>query len=129
VAELDKLLAILDGTDHWSRVEAIGDLRELGDRAAIPALIEVLEDEQHECWHTQTEAITALVALGATESAPALIAALTRARDPDTRIHAAEALATLRIAQAHVALRMIATRERDSDVGRAARKALDDLVK
>ena len=89
------LLELLEGGDHWQRVEAIASLGQLGDAAAVPALIKIVGDQQFECWHTRVEAIDALAALGAVEAAPHL-RAIVRDSDPDIREHALDALKQLR---------------------------------
>lgn len=127
-SELDELLAVLAGREHWPRVEAIEALGAGGHAAAVPALLEVVGDDAFECWHTKAAALRALAALGARD-AGALMQTVVRdtAQDPDVRIAAAEALGALGDPDAAVALRSVAARERGNDVGKAAREALANL--
>jgi HEAT repeat protein len=126
---VEELLRVLDGRDHWARVEALEKLGALGDAAALPHLADLLEDER-ECRHTRGAAIASVVALRAAES-PELLRALKRTllydEDAEVRTAAAAALGELGFRGAAGALRHVATRGEDPDLARAAAHALAKL--
>jgi len=126
---VEELLRVLEGRDHWARVEALEKLGALGDLAALPHLAGVLEDER-ECRHTRGAAIAALVALRAAES-PELLRALKRTvlydEDVEVRTAAAAALGELGFRGASGALRHVATRGEDPDLASACAHALAKL--
>jgi HEAT repeat protein len=97
------------GEEHWRRVEELESLA--GDRAAVPSLIAVLEEDEKECWHTKTAAIRSLVVTG--EGGPAILKTLARDTDPDVRQAAIEALGALRFTQASKMLKRICDDEND----------------
>jgi len=126
---VEELLRVLDGRDHWARVEALEKLGALGDAAALPHLAGVLEDGK-ECRHTRGAAIASLVALRAAET-PELLRALKRTllydEDSEVRAAAATALGELGFRGAAGALRHVAAREKEPDLARAAAHALAKL--
>jgi HEAT repeat protein len=84
------------GEEHWRRVELLESLA--SDRAAVPTLIAVLEEDEKECWHTKTAAIRSLVTLG--DGGAAILKTLARDADPDVRQAAIDGLGALRFVQA-----------------------------
>jgi hypothetical protein len=69
------------GREHWERVEGLEATGATGDRAAVPALVSIVVDENgKECWHTKTAALRSLVQLGAVDAGPAILKALARLR-------------------------------------------------
>lgn len=122
----EQLLGILEGRDHWARVEAISALGALGDGRALSPLSAVLEDER-ECRHTKAEAARALARLEMAEAGEALMRALEHDEDVEVRTLAAEALGRLRVVSAARVLRRVAAREKDRDLVAAARRALEQL--
>jgi hypothetical protein len=123
---LDALLATLSGHDHWRRVEAIEALGRLGDPAAGPALVEVLE-EPRECRHTRAAALGALFALGVATGARAIKRTALGDPDSEVRAAAARALGRLAVPGAAATLRHVAEHDADADVAAAARAALTEL--
>src|SRR5262249_45960282 len=125
----EELLRVLDGRDHWARVEALEKLGALGDSAAIPHLTGILDDER-ECRHTRGAAIASLVSLRAAET-PALVRALKRTllydEDAEVRAAAASALGELGLRGGAGALRHVATRGEDPDLARTCAHALAKL--
>jgi len=112
------------GAEHWARVEELEALgRGEKSAAAIAELVAVLDGER-ECWHTRTAAIRALVALDASESAPAILKSLARDRDPDVREAAIEALAAFRFTRATRLLERITTDEPNTPLAALAQSAL-----
>ena len=95
------------GEEHWKRVEMLEHSRDARE------LIEVLEDDEKECWHTKTAAIRSLVEVG--EGGAAILKTLARDRDPEVRQCAIEALGKLKHTQARRMLSRIAEDEADSE--------------
>jgi HEAT repeat protein len=75
--DLDKLIEILDGEDRDARITAIRRLSEMGDKAAIPALIRVLRDED---WRLRDAAAQALGKLKAAAAVVGLLETLRMTR-------------------------------------------------
>jgi HEAT repeat protein len=114
------------GAEHWERVEALTRMGAAGDRAAVPELVAVLEEDDKECWHTRTAAIRSLVQLGAVEAAPAILRTLARDDDPDTREAAVDALGAFGFARARRVLERLAAAA-DDPLAARARAALARL--
>jgi HEAT repeat protein len=106
------------GEAHWRRVEELEKSRDARE------LIEVLEDDQKECWHTKTAAIRSLAEIG--EGGAAILKTLARDRDPEVRQCAIEVLAQLKYAQAKKMLSRIATDETDP-LRENAQRALEEI--
>jgi HEAT repeat protein len=106
------------GEEHWRRVEELEKSRDARE------LIEVLEDDEKECWHTKTAAIRSLMEVGA--GGAAILKTLARDRDPEVRQCALEALGRLKHTQAKRMLSRIAEDEADP-LRENARRALEEI--
>jgi HEAT repeat protein len=87
---LNSLVGALDDEDWWVRERAIDALARIGDRRAVPALLQVMERDSK----AAPVAIRALAGLGDAQAIPALLAQLRR-QDQSIRREAIRALAAL----------------------------------
>ena len=123
---MDELLGVLEGRDHWARVEALEKLAAFSE--AVPHLVELLDDEK-ECRHTRGAAIASIVKIHPAES-PALVRALKRTllydEDSEVRAAAANAMGELGLVSATGALRHVA-KSGDPELAPLAAAALAKL--
>ncbi len=117
------LLTLLDRFqeqgDYRACREVIAALAELGDRRAVPALLQRLPNVM-----VQLEVIAALQAMGAKEAVPALLDLLQHSERVPSRIAAAKALGRLARSQARPVLQQVATLDAEPAVRQTAAAAL-----
>lgn len=120
------LRSALTDDEPGVRAKAAASLARLRVSAAVPEIAALLRDDSDA---VREHALEALLDLGARAAAPELIALLIDPdEDPYFRAEAARVLGELEIRDAVSHLREVARREPDSELGEAAREALDLIM-